>query len=628
MRVLFVGEDLHVAMPVGRFIVRRSGEIEWLTDYAPLKTHADPLDGDIVAPGREVPEGAHDALLLEGGRMAVLLDDRVEVLDRDDEVEMSASLEGDGERLPGVDPAREHWEKRTQFAGYRRGMRLFPANGGFLVAANESGHVARFSLEGRRFERIVRVPAAPENTVYAADGPGGLVIGMKWNGRHSDIFILDENDELAARWLDEDTDEVRWGMPGMAPIGGKIVTYSDEGPHRSQLALLDARDLRELHHAPIAAWPQDIATDGERFAAVGSDLLVIGHVEGDRILLDSQWTVRDLLERANVKAPERTMAATDDGAGTRRWLEERITALQHDGKRLLLVAKDGIVTLEGDERKVLLSSAIERTLLDAQGDRLLVREGGRYRVLEGPKLTERMVAQPDGERRFGQCAWLFEGGLLHVDRMGERFEETFELVWCPPAGAPKGLASSTRDGAGDAFVLARREGEAAWYELQTEGNTKEHWIVRWGPNTKRGQSVQVEDPVRALAFDGATLYATAGRYSSETGLYRVTPEGAVEQVTEDTLPFASHGLVIGGGRAFFATGTSSGPGAQIQPSRLFAVDLATGHQSLLATATTGEFTSLTVAADRLWWLEAVTSGMSFLKQGQDEGLSAVCSLPL
>jgi hypothetical protein len=628
MRVLFdEGGNLHVAMQAGRFIVHGERDIEWLTEYAPLKTHAGGLEDEIMVPGRTIPESAHDALILAGGRMAVLLDDRVEVRGADDVVEMSAPLEGDGPRLPGLTP-KEAWQEGTRFTGHRRGMRLFPAPGGFLVTANESGHVAHFSLEKREFVRTVRVPGAPENTVYAACIRDALLVGMKWNGRHSDLFLLGPDGALMAQWPKPEDEEVRWGMPAPAIIGQRIVTYSDDGPHARQLALLDVSTLRELSNVPIPAWPTDLATDGKRFAAVATNMLVMGHVEGDDIVLDHDWTTRDIMKMANVKGPALREGASDDGKGMRVWLEGRVETLKPGGARVLVGGANGIVALEaeGKERTTLLSAAAKRTLIDAQGDRLVVLEANRYRVLEGPKLVEKMVAEPEGEG-FERSAWLFEGGLLHASSDREGFDDLFTLTWCPPTGMPKQLATSLSSmGAGRSFILARGEGEVAWFELQKEDDQYEYWLVRWSPSVKRGQSVQLARPLTALAFDGNALYATSGS-SSDAHVYRVSAEGGLEQVTNEPLPFASRGLAVGGGRAFFATSTSTS-GDTLCPSQLFAINLATGQQSVVSTATVGEIKAVSVAAGKVWWLESVSSGMTFFALGQDEGVSAVCALPL
>lgn len=623
MRVLFEGGDLHVAMPAGRFIVRRGGEIEWLTDYAPLKTHASSLDDDILVPGRKVPDGAHDALLLEGGRMAVLFDDRVEVLDRDDEVEMSVDLEGDGERLPLT--TQEVWGKKTRFSGYKRGMRLFSAKNGFVVTANESGHVGVFSLEERGFTDIVRVPAAPENTVYATTIGDDLVIGMKWNGRHSDIFRLDPDGQIVGKWIEDDSGEVRWGMPGMALIGDAIVTYSDDGPNARQLALLSS-DLEEIDNVPIPTWPTDIATDGERFAAVATNLLVIGHVEGSSIVIDQQWTVADLLKKANIAAPALRDSASDDGTGTRVWMKGHVTAVRPvSGTRAILSVDGRIVSLERDVQTPMLSAVVRRTLLDAHADRLAVVEGERYRVLAGPKWSEKLVAEPEGEGHH-RDARLLEGGLVHLSSEKEDFDVVYTLTWCPPTGMPKELGTSIGS-ISDDFVLAHREGEVAWYELQREEGGPERWIVRWSPNVKRGQSVKVEQKVLALAFDGATLYAKAGDGREDDHIYRVTADGDLERVTERPLPFATRELAAGNGRVFFRTGTGMSAD-KVFPSQLFAVDVATGKQSIVSTATTGEISEVRVCGGHLWWLEARSGGMALMRVGQDDGMSAVCSLPL
>lgn len=625
MRALFVDGALHVAMPSGRFVARGEAleSIEWLTEYAPLVHHAGLLDAEVFAPGRSVPEGATDALPLEGGYLAVVRADRdalrVDVLDASGAVTLSVPLEGDGERLRAFRSGQE-WQRGPRFSGFKRGVRLFPAPGGFLVTANASGHVARFSLEERRFVQLLRVPGAPENTVYAACVGDELLVGMKWNGRHSEIYRASSDGEVVARWPDEG--EVRWGMPGFATVRDAlepyVVTYSDEGTRG--LVLLSLPLLEEIDVAELSAWPSDLATDGARFAALSSDRLALGRVRNARLVLDAAWTKRDLLKKAGVSIPALPQAATADGRGTRVWLEGGITTLVVDGERALVGSEGGVLEVDGSgERKTLLPP-MKRELLDARGDRLIVLEGRRLRLLEGANLVERMRVEP--KERGTPRAWLLEEGFLHVgEEEVARFRSEFVLTWCAAPGAMKELARSVVDF--EPFVLARGGDEVAWYELQREDGEEERWIVRWRPKGQ-GASILVEHPIGALAFDGATLYATSS--GSPAHLHRVDADGSLVPITKEPLPFAARGLAVGGGRAFFTVKTAMGSEGPL-PSQLFEVDLATGEQRPIATAIVGELHSVTVSGGRVWWIETSTPGV-VLPDGQGKRASAICSLEL
>jgi hypothetical protein len=351
MRILVDGIDVHVWALCGVFTIHGDDRVTWRTPregYRARSNYASLGDDDVCLPpslAGALPQnkGVVDAVVLDDRRLAVAFlgkPSRVEVIDIESGiVESTIPLIAKGTALPGGPFSGELSDGEDFIGSATRGLRLFACKGGFLVTANESGHVASYSLIERRFKQVFRIPGAPENTIYAARSKENLIVGVKWNGRHSDLFLVSEKAELLAHWPDDG--EVRWGIPGLAVVGDHLLTYSDEGPHRGELALLGLADLGELSHLKIPSTPMDLDGAGERFAVLTINHVVTGRVTRGRFHAVRVRSIKDLMAAAGFEPLERLATATDDGRGERVWIERRVDAL------FVVADKAHIVTDEG-----------------------------------------------------------------------------------------------------------------------------------------------------------------------------------------------------------------------------------------------------------------------------------------
>ncbi|HEU0032343.1 MAG TPA: hypothetical protein VFQ53_17045 [Kofleriaceae bacterium] len=661
MRVLVDGGMVHCWLPAGTFTIDRDHAITWKTRFEPLRHHAASTDEDVrVLPPHDsiVGDDVVDAAIVDGGRAAIVVAGTppmlriVELSSR--RVELELPLRGSGPRLPGISDD-ERWAEDDVLAGDHRGIRVFPAGDRVVVTANDSGHVVVVSLADRRIERSYRVPAGSENTVYGARSRAGLVVGMKWNHRHSDLFHVSDDGALLARWpTGDDEDAIRWGMPTPVVVGEHVVTYSDEGPHAGCLAVLALPDLVEIAHHELPHAPTDLHASGDRFAAVSSQVVTIGRIVGGELAIEGSWTIHDVMAAAGVQPPPRASAATTDGRGRRAWFDETIERVVVDGDCSVMSLAGGEVRalepagprvlVEGRATPVdlaaLFTEPARRVFVDARDGRVLFTRGTTLELVE--RATGRLVVSvPRPEE--ARAARIVHGGLVYREEDRESFD-TIVIYATTDDGFTAELARGHRDRECQQLVS---DGTCAWWvELQYESAVVRDEVTERGLHVREALA---QAPVRALARwrvgqpveraplehaiqsfarvdDHTYVLSRNADDAGEMHLYRIGDDGAFERLTRSALPHFVSGLVVASDRAFFLTPTTGvGP---IEPAELWQIELATGAATVLATATIGSFSSLQLAGDDLVWLESRDLSMSFFQLGVATDCAAICRLPL
>jgi hypothetical protein len=656
MRVLVVGGDVHVWAPAGHFTIhageaghagQAGARVTWRTPRVANRDHATVGDDDLCLPPPlerylRDREGVADAIALDGGALVALAyqrPPRLEILEvATGRVALTVALRAAGPRLPGLENDRAWRGDRAsdEFEGSgTRGIRLFPSRDGLWVTANESGHVARCSLASGRIDCAYRVPGAPENTVYVAEMVDGVAVGMKWNGRHSDILRLDEAGELVARWPDDH--KVRWGMPAPVVVSDSLVTYSDEGPHRGCLALLDGATLHEQDHVKLGDWPGDLHCDGTTFASVSAREVAIGRVREERFAIERIWTMADAMAAAGAPPPERSAHATDDGRGEREWLDRRFAFLSLDGDETILArAETGEIIARGaaGDRVIVPGQAPIKSLVEIfSGPPRRVVMGardGNILYAQGRELVTVSRATGAEIQRIGTAgrirrAWLVPGGLVYVED-DPVVRQGFIWRWVSDGGEARELSRSL-DRSGSPAVLACSGATVWWCEHSRPAGVYSWALRRWRVGSDETPAhIDLGLQVLALAVEGDVAIIASDK-GYVTHLYRVGSDGALEKLSREPLPsFVKHLLVVGG-QVVFTEPLSVGKDGR-NPPRLHFLDAA-GAPRLLVTSAVESITSLQVVGDRLCWLESTDSGASLLGGGSTiESLAAICSVPL
>jgi len=663
MRVLISGSDIHAWLVAGHFTIHGDERVTWHTPYAPLDEWAGLGDDEVhIAPGQGPAfEDTGDADILDvlatgDGGVAWVRKGKppsLEIVDASGK-RTSVPLVASGPRVPGIREEEEWCDDRAELEGHgERSIRLFPARGGLFVTAKESGHVVFHSLASGRIEKTYRLPGAPENTIYAASTQHGVLVGMKWNHRHSELFHLSHDGELLARWPNDDT--VRWGMPAPAVIGDHVVTYSDEGPYAHSLALLELPGLREVDHVPIREWPSDMHTDGSRFVAV-SETVFIGHVEDGQLVIDREWPLREIMRAGNVAPPPRPSGATDDGRGERIHLESQVDRLAiDDGVPVVLLRAGELCAVHGDGVREILAAEVgptdakarftwtlfqKRSLIDIGAGRAIFSKPGVYAIdLKSGKEVWRVEHRP--QIIAGRA---LPGGLFHVDYDPDD-RNLRRWCWTPFDGPAAVLSRAVSDDR----VFACEWPRAWWFETfqkievlseritergvhQTEARVvaETFTLCRWQIGDAEPHRMALPRKITALAVQDEIPYVIARDGSGTMGerehLYRVKSDGAFEQISKEPLPSFARTLVIAGGQALFVEPQSMGKDGE--PSKLYELDFATGIPTLVATARIGAIGSLSIASGKAWWLDSQDATMSVFNVGTKEDLAAICSAPL
>jgi hypothetical protein len=635
MRVLVDGSDVHVWAPAGHFTVHPDHTVTWRTPRVANRDHASMLDDDVVLPprlgDRAVRDDVIDALELPPYVALVVEDRRVELVELETgSVARSIALRADGPRLPGLEHEQHCPGAGDVFHGSgKRSIRLFRSHDGFWVTAAESGHVAHYSLARGDFDRVWRVPGARENTLFVAERGPSVYVGIKWNGRHSEILHMDLRGELVARWPASRTD-VRWGMPAPVVVDGCVVTYSDEGPHREQLALLDGETLEELHHDSPKGLPTDMHADGTRFACVTSRTVTVGSVRDHLLVLDRVWRIQELIEAGGVPAPTRSPHATHDGRGTREWLEEPLAFLRIDGGVRISESGRGEIKI-GDHVLVpaappvkdiaaAFSASPGPTLRDARAGKVLYTNGTVLVVVShtGEQLQ---VAEAVGTI---MAACLLDDGVFYVDSNYEDNAERDRVTWRWVAsdGEERELSISRRErqpqrpiavGRDDVWWLERRRDRRWQLQVWTSGSDEEY------------ETIELEGDPLAIAADDKAAYV-ALRAGSATHVDRITAYGEVERiVAQEELPYFISDLVVIAGRVFVVEPLTHGKDGR-NPARLLAVGPSTN--AVVATAAVESIKSLHSDGDTLVWLDSTDSGARLMGASTVEVAAAICTLPL
>lgn len=663
MRVLISGSDIHAWLVAGNFTIHGDERITWHTPYAPLDEWASLGDDEVhVAPGDapsfdDVADGdVLDVLAMGDGAVAWVRQGKppsLEIIDASGK-RISVPLVASGPRVPGIRDEEEWCDESAELAGHgERSIRLFAARDGLFITANGSGHVVFFSLSSGRIEKTYRVPGAPENTVYAASTPRGVLVGMKWNHRHSELFHLSPDGELIARWPNDET--VRWGMPAPAVIGDHVVTYSDEGPYAHSLALLELPELREVDHIRIPEWPSDMHTNGTRFVAV-RETVFIGCVEDGRLVIEREWPLREIMLAGKVPPPPRPAGATDDGRGERRHLDTQVERLAiDDGAPIVLLDSGDLCAIEGDGIRQILPAEVGPTDKKAHFTWLLFEKRNLIDVGAGRAI----FCKPDLyaiDVKSGKEVWrtphrgqiikghALPGGLFYIDYDPD---DRKLRRWCfTPFDGP-GVILSRAENSEDAFacewprawwfesaekleILSERVTERGVHHTEARVVSETFTLCRWQVGDAEPQRIALPRKIRALAVQDQIPYVIAqngpGVMGDRDHLYRVTSGGSLEQISKEPLPWFCRSLTIAGEQALFVQPQSMGENGE--PSKLYKLDFATGILTLVATARIGAIGSLCVANGKVWWLDAQDATMTIFHVGTKEDFAAICSAPL
>jgi hypothetical protein len=626
MRILVDGDDVHVWHTTGHFTIHTSDRVTWHTPRVANRDYANSGgDQDLVLVKPRALDDAADALALADGRLAIAYGGdapRVDILDGE-RVVTSIPLAGTGPRLPGLetDPGWPRGAAPATFEGYgTRAIRLFASRDGFWVTANESGHVAHYAFSTNAFDVVHRVPGAPENTVYVVELTRGFLAGMKWNHRHSDILQIDGG--LVARWPSDNA--VRWGMPAPVVLGDRVVTYSDDGPHARQLALLAIGTLAEIDHAPVSSWPVDMHGDGKRFACVSPRDVVIGRVDGDKLVIDETWSIAAAMKAAGVGGPERPKTATVDGRGTRTWLEQRVAAFGVDNEILTLVDQVTGEVRRGD--RVLLDGkppatgidaffAPRREVFDIAGERIVYSSGEELVVLPTDQHVETVG--------YVVKARLVPGGVFYVEQdRDDRDKHTW--CWAGENGEDRELGTSRRN-SDIRDPIAVSGALVCWIQFDEQRRPSLH---RWHAGSDAAPTTipLTANTILALAVDGETAYVVTR--DGGTHVERVTSRGT-ERISTAPLPYFVDHFLVTRDRVFFTEPLTHDKDGR-NPPQLYTLD--DGKPVVLVTSHVESIANLQVHGDQqhgdeLWWLES-TDPSANIGGGTLETLAAICRLPL
>lgn len=627
MRVLVEGDDLHVWASFGALTIHGDERVEWRSPYHPQLDFAPSSASDVRLPPRlegrvALDEGVLDALALPGDRVALArvgsppfveivgvatgqIEHRIELV-------AAARPLGPEEVGPPAEPCA--------FEGSgRRGVRLFASPVGLIVTAAQSGHIAEWSLATKRFERVLSVPGAPENTLVAAADGELLHIALVESGRHSFLWSVDGACRLAGRWPQDR--EPRWGVPNLAVLASGVLTYSDEGPHRGKLALLSSELVEGdgAAHWPLPSSPTDLHAAGERFAALSSRHLVTGRVVQGRFVDVRVWTSQELLAAAGMEGVVRTPDLTPDGRGRRTFVEHRPSKLLLSGDTPILDGPEGAVLAVGpDGTRTLLP---ETELVDARHGVVLTMDKGRVRWVDvATGAVKRKEPAPLGAARF--CRMLGDG-LVHTPASEKPNFDFVPLVFLDPrTNKTKRLADEPRKNPGPRAI----DGAIWWYEHEEIKEILSETIER-GVKSRHVRVVAVEASLWCVGPDLRADSFELGRAIEDFAVHAGVPyvlvrdkvkreeswhleragEDGLERLTKASLPPWPRQLAAGAGSLLF-----------LNDDGLHAFDLASGALRLLAPSSFGRLTELRVANGRAHWLEIAN----------DQELAAVCSLEL
>ena len=644
MRLLFDDTDLHCWFPGGTFTVHADDSVHWRTPVDPTREFAITYtEAEVcVPPPREAELDAlyrrfdvvRDVAVMGDGRLAAVVGDAPKLMVVDDAGEpvWQVDLRMAGRRSPAYSD-QEYWSEDEAFEGTdQRGLRIEPSRDGVVVTANESGHAAFFDASGTCVV-CWRVPAAPENTVFAARLDGALLIGVLFNGRHSELHVLTDEGEVLAKWPPQG--EVRWGMTTPIVADDRVVVYSDEGPNRKHLHLLSLPDLDEVYYCGPLEWPVAAAVNeaGSLFAVASPNQLLLASVEAEEIVVLFHRTIGELLNSSDAERPDPPATATVDGRGERIWFDGDIDFLHiRSGGEVIYMRLDDYAicarTISGDAREILPPRPIQR--LDFLGDLIVGDPGPKVEIFERrfhPRIwdvSDREILMEEGGERFrlnlesGEKTVIsipHGGGVMETMRMfgdgvffavSERSRESFDddVRWqlLGSDGSVQMLSTSNRRTAMRVAAVACEEA-MWWVEWDTSGEYRlcrldlDGSVSRWS----------LDREVRALSVRGTDAFViTVGGPDSPEGydarlVQRVGPDGALTPVSHVPLPFGTSGLVVGSTAAYVLEGPSFGGGRN--PSQIHRIDLETGESALLAREVFAELSQLRVAEARVWWLE-------------------------
>lgn len=687
MRVLLDDqENIHALLPVGRFTISQSQDVTWYTPYEPLRSCANQADDEVLLPpeldGRiQLLANAHgellDALVLSESRTAMIVKrDNVPWLmlwdSETSQLLADIPLIAEAQRLDCF-RLQEHWSSQTTFRGSSgRGLRLFATPEGMTITANESGHVAILSFESKMLDRVFRVPAAPENTVYAAKVKDGLLVGMLWNHRHSELYLVSDEGDLIAKWPPEG--EVRWAMPTPVVLGDRIVVYSDEGPNARTLHLLKLPTFEEIAYLPVFAAPSDVHGDPSTnwFVAAMDRGILQAHVEDDEFDESTFWHVNELMEMGGVEGIARPNHATLDGRGERIWLETQVTHMGvHQGAPIVRLSESHeIVALDGSaEGRIIVAGkpkeektgqarlwaifdAPRHDLVDCRQGALLFHtdEGISRMGVQGG--TEELVVRTHLDMG---CVRQLANGIWYVARDADD-SDTFHVYWFgadeDAQKSPSGQWLSTFKRRGlDSIAAFAEANDVWWYEygcteeivreavsargvLQQEIHTtnERFTLRRWCGNTQLLQTWTLERPIEIMAaFQGTAYVVTRGRHSDPEGYYkthlwRVLPDGSLEQISKHDLGTVTS-FVVGQGEAFWVDPAGISNQGTF-PATLKRLDMATGKVDVLVEATFGDLSHVTIDHGKLWWLESGSMADALYARDSMEDCASVSCLAL